>query len=152
MGPRAMTRHGRMGLAVTAATTVVVLAAAACAPMPPGGSTTTTVPGTWLAAGCLDGAGTDGSAAPDLLFNGTPNSRGNATFFATISNGTLALVGNGSCVGLPAGAITIVRATNEVNAGLLCEAASSGATATSFTGSPWTAPADAWACSDTIPL
>jgi hypothetical protein len=120
--------------------------------MPGGGGTTTTLPGPWLLPGCLDGAGTDGAAAPDLLYNGTPNARGNATFFATIGSGGLTLVGNGSCFGLPAGAITVVRADNETDAVFLCEAANSGSGATSFTGSPWSAPADAWACSDTIQL
>jgi len=110
------------------------------------------VPGPWLAAGCLDGAGTNGIAAPDLLYNGTPNQRANARFFAVLANGTLTFSGNGTCSGSPWGAITIVRAPGAAQAGALCASLNSGPTATSFTGSAWTAPADAWACSETILL
>lgn len=112
----------------------------------------TNPPGTWLAAGCLDGAGTDGAAAPDLLFNGTQNTRNNATFFATFSNGSFSLSGNGSCLGLPVGAVTIVRAADQATADTICTDLGAGAPATSFTGSAWTAPADAWSCADTATL
>ena len=150
------TTGGSMGLrrivGVGLAAAALVIGAAACSPMPTGGTTTTTVPGPWLLPGCLDGAGTDGNAAPDLFYNGTPNSRGNAVFFATISNGVFSLVGNGSCLGLPVGAVTIVRANNETDAGILCTSLNSGGGATEFTGSPWTAPGDAWACDETVNL
>ncbi len=115
-------------------------------------TTTTTLPGPWLAAGCLDGAGTDGLSAPDLLYNGTPNQRANARFFAVFANGTLTFSGNGTCAGSPWGAITIVRASSAGQAAALCSSLNSGPTATPFAGSAWTAPADAWSCSLTIQL
>jgi len=141
---------GRKHLVVIVLAAVVTVAAA-CTPTM-GGSTTTTTPGSWLVAGCLDGAGTDGATAPDLLFNGTPNQRGNAQFFASLANGTLSFSGNGTCQGTPFGALTIVRAGTAGQAASACAALEAGETATSFTGSAWTAPADAWACSETILL
>ncbi len=140
-----------LALAITAG----VFAIGACSPMPAPGTTTTTsttVPSPWPGATCLDGAGTDGAAAPDLLFNGTPNARGNATFFLTYVNGSFSFSGNGTCGGLPAGAITVVRAASKSAADALCVSLNSGTNATSFTGSPWTLPADAWSCDQTISL
>ena len=134
------TRRTAAALAVAA----LIAVATACAPEPG-------TPGTWVQAGCIDGAGTDGNAAPDLRYSGTPNQVGNAVFFARISGGTFSLSGDGTCSGLPVGAITIVRAANQAAADLTCTGLGQG-TATSFTGSPWTLPSDAWSCSATVTL
>lgn len=125
--------------------------AAACAPQPGGGTTTTTTqPGGWPGAGCLDGAGTDGAAAPDLYFSGTPGVRGNAVMSGSFSNGSFVLSGNGSCAGQQVAATTIVRAGSQSEATAACAALNAGTgAATSYTGSPWTLPSDAWACSET---
>ena len=104
-----------------------------------------------MAAGCIDGAGTDGSVAPDLLYSGVPNRRGNATFSATFSGGVFSISGNGLCSGLPVGAITIVRAASAGAADAACTALGAG-TASSFAGTPWTLPADGYSCSETITL
>ena len=128
----------------------LALPAAACAPQPGGGTTTTTTPSGWLAAGCLDGAGTDGSVAPDLYFTGTPGVRGNAIMSGAFSNGAFVLSGNGTCAGQQVAATTIVRADSQSEATAACAALSAGTdAATTYTGSPWTLPADAWACSET---
>lgn len=127
----------------------VALAAGACAA--PTTGTTTTTSGAWIAAGCIDGAGSDGSASPDLQYNGTPNQRGNATISAVILGGTFNISGNGSCAGQPIGAITIVRATDPGAANAICSSLGAG-TATSFTGSSWLLPTDAYSCSETITL
>ena len=128
------------------------LPAAACTP-PTGGGTTTTTTTTaddWPGAGCLDGAGTDGSVAPDLYFSGTPGVRGNAIMSGAFSNGSFVLSGNGSCSGVQVAATTIVRADSQSEADAACAALGAGTDpATSYTGSPWTLPADAWACSET---
>ena len=124
--------------------------AAAWAPQPGGGTTTTTTPSGWPAAGCLDGAGTDGSVAPDLYFTGTPGVRGNAIMSGAFSNGAFVLSGNGTCAGQQVAATTIVRADSQSEATAACAALSAGTdAATTYTGSPWTLPADAWACSET---
>lgn len=128
----------------------IALAGGACTAATPGATPTTS--GQWLAAGCLDGAGTDGNAAPDLLYSGIANRRGNATFSTTVSNGVFTISGDGTCSGLAVGAFTIVRATSAAAAGTTCDSLGAGATATSMTGSPWTVPADAYACSETITL
>jgi hypothetical protein len=113
------------------------------------GSAPPTTSGTWVPAGCLDGAGTDGSAAPDLLYTGVPNAVGNAIFFATISGGVFSLSGDGSCSGLPVGAVTVVRATDQAAADTLCTNLGQG-TATPFAGSAWTLPADGYSCTETV--
>lgn len=126
----------------------------ACSPMPGTGTTTTTTTTTsasWIPAGCLSGGNT-AQSQPDLFFNGTPNQRGNAVFFLTYANGSLGLSGDGTCTGLPVGSITIVRAASQSAADALCASLNSGAPATSFTGSPWSLPADGWSCSDIIQL
>ena len=128
----------------------VAIAGGACTATTPGATTTTS--GQWLAAGCLDGAGTDGAVAPDLLYSGIANRRGNATFSATVANGVFSISGDGTCSGLAVGAFTIVRAASATAAGTTCDSLGAGATATSMTGSAWTVPADAYACSETITL
>jgi hypothetical protein len=124
---------------------------AACAPQPGGGTTTTTTqPDEWPGATCLDGAGTDGAVAPDLYFTGTPGVRGNAIMSGSFSNGAFVLSGNGSCAGLQVAATTIVRADSQAEATEACTALNAGTeAATTYAGSPWTLPADAWACSET---
>jgi hypothetical protein len=127
----------------------LALPLAACAPEP-GGTPTTTQPDGWPGAGCLDGAGTDGSAAPDLYFTGTPGVRGNAIMSGSFSNGAFVLSGDGSCGGQQVAATTIVRAASQSEATAACAALNAGtAAAATYTGSPWTLPADAWACSET---
>jgi hypothetical protein len=139
-------------LVVLATISAVLLPLAACAPMGPG-TPTTTVPGDqWLGAGCLDGEGTDGATAPDLNFSGTPNVRGNAVLSATISGGGVQFSGNGTCSGQPVAATTIVRAPDQASAAAVCDSLAAGNGATSYTGSPWTVPSDAWACPETYLL
>ena len=123
----------------------IALTAGACATTP------TTVPGAWPAAGCIDGAGTNGSTAPDLKFNGVPNQRGNATISAVILGGSFSISGDGTCSGQPVGAITIVRAADLTAANAECATLNAG-TATAFAGSAWTLPADGYSCSETITL
>jgi hypothetical protein len=113
-------------------------------------TTTSTVPA-WVAAGCLDGAGTDGAVAPDLKFNGLPNQAGNATFSALIAGSSFSISGNGTCSGQAVGAITIVRAADQSTADGICSSLGQG-TATAFAGTAWTLPADAYSCSNTIAL
>ena len=139
----------RNRLIAAAVALVVVLGAAACAA--PTTPTVPTVPGGWLAAGCIDGAGTDGNAAPDLAYNGTANQVGNAKISAFLIGSTFAISGNGTCSGTPVGAITIVQAASQSAADSICSTLGQG-TATAFAGSPWTLPADAWSCSNTITL
>lgn len=115
---------------------------AACAPP------TTPNPSGWPGASCLDGAGTDGSVAPDLKFSGTPNVRGNAVLSAHLTGGNVVLSGDGTCSGAPFAATTIVRAADEAAADSICASLGAG-DATAYAGSPWTLPADAWACSET---
>jgi hypothetical protein len=141
-----VSRHRLVAAAIAA---VTVLGAAACAA--PTTPTVPTVPGGWLAAGCIDGAGTDGNAAPDLAYNGTANQAGNATISAFLVGSMFSISGNGTCSGTPVGAITIVQAANQAAADGVCSALGQG-TATPFAGSPWTLPADAWSCSATTPL
>jgi hypothetical protein len=142
-----MTRRRSYLLALFA----LALPLAACVPPSgPGTPTTTTVaPGEWPGATCLDGAGTDGSEAPDLAFSGTPNVRGNAVISIVFSGGTFVPSGNGTCSGTPFAATTIVRADDEASAAAICDSLGAGDGATSYTGSPWTLPADAWACDET---
>jgi hypothetical protein len=134
----------------------IALAAAACTPPTTTPTTTTstttssTVPA-WVAAGCLDGAGTDGAVAPDLKFSGVPNQAGNATFSAIIAGSSFSISGNGTCTGQAVGAITIVQAVDQATADGTCSSLGQG-TASSFTGSAWTLPADAYSCSNTIAL
>jgi hypothetical protein len=134
----------------------IALAAGACsAPAGAGGTTTTTTTtsATWVAPGCLDGAGTDGSLAPDLLYSGIPNHRGNATLSAVLGGGGVTISGNGSCSGQPVAAITIVRAADASAATTVCASIGAGTDpATSFAGTAWTLPADAFSCSETITL
>ena len=141
-----VSRHRVVAVAIAAAT---VLGAAACAA--PTTPSVPTVPGGWLAAACIDGAGTDGNQAPDLHYNGTANQAGNATISAFLVGPLFTISGNGTCSGTPVGAITIVQAADKAAADSVCSALGQG-TATSFTGSPWTLPADAWSCSNTITL
>jgi hypothetical protein len=128
----------------------VALATGACAAPTTGTGSTTTAP-TWVPAGCIDGAGTDGTLAPDLLYSGLPNRRGNATISTNYTGGVFIVSGDGSCSGLPVAAITIVRAADKSAADTQCTALGAG-TATSFAGTPWTLPADGWSCSETITL
>ena len=135
----------------------LALPLAACVPPANPGTTTTTTtttqPGGWPGASCLDGAGTDGTAAPDLAYSGTPNVRGNAVLSGTFSGGAVTFSGNGTCSGLAIAATTIVRAADAAAATAQCSALGAGTDpATSYTGSPWTLPADAWACSETYVL
>ena len=128
--------------------------AAACTPPPTGGGSTTTTPTTnpsgWPGASCLDGAGSDGAEAPDLDYSGTPNVRGNAVLTGAFSGGVFVFSGDGSCSGVPVAAPTIVQADTESEATDLCTGLGAGSeSAVSYTGSPWTLPADAWACSET---
>ncbi len=110
-------------------------------------TTTTTTPGTWLAAGCIDGTGSDGAAAPDLKFNGTPNQLNNATFSALLGGeNVFTISGNGTCSGQVVGAITIVRAPDLTSASAVCDGLGAGS-AISFAGTAWTLPADAYSCS-----
>ena len=127
----------------------MALAAGACTA--PATGTTTTTAASWVPAGCIDGAGTDGAVAPDLLYSGIPNHLGNATFSAVIGGGSFSISGDGSCSGQPVGAITIVRATDVGAASAICTGLGAG-TATAFAGSAWTLPADAYSCSSTITL
>ncbi|UDY35917.1 hypothetical protein [Dermatobacter hominis] len=139
----------RNRLIAAAVASVVVLGAAACAA--PTTPTVPTVPGGWLAAGCIDGAGTDGNAAPDLNYSGTANQAGNATISAFLVGSLFSISGNGTCSGTPVGAITIVRGADQAAADTICSSLGQG-TATAFAGSPWALPADAWSCSNTIVL
>lgn len=130
----------------------LVLPVAACAapagPVP----TTTTPPVEWPAAGCLDGAGADGTAAPDLRFSGVPDVRGNAVLSITIVGGAFQFSGDGTCSGQPVAATTIVRADDQVEADAVCDSLGAGAPATAYAGTPWTMPSDAWACAETYLL
>lgn len=128
----------------------LALPLAACTPpAAPGTTTTTTAAPGWPGAGCLDGAGSDGAAAPDLKFSGTPNVRGNAVMSVILSGGNVVFSGDGTCSGTPAAATTIVRADDAATAAATCDSLGAGDEATSYAGSPWTMPADAWACSET---
>lgn len=151
--------------AVLIAAVGIAVAAGACTAPAGGGTTTTTASTTttssttttaapvWLAAGCIDGAGTDGSLAPDLHYNGVANQRGNATLSVVLTMAGVVVSGDGSCAGQPVAAITIVRAADQAAADAECAALNAGTLpATSFTDSAWTAPADAWSCSETITL
>ena len=144
-----MTRRRHIFIALLA---LALPLAAACAPQPGGGTTTTTTtqPDSWPGAGCLAGAGTDGSSAPDLYFTGTPGQRGNAIMSGSFSNGAFVLSGNGTCAGQQVAATTIVRADSQSEATAACAALGAGTdAATTYAGSPWTLPSDAWACSET---
>jgi hypothetical protein len=127
------------------------LAAGACTAPATGTTTTTTTPNGWVAAGCIDGAGSDGNAAPDLKYNGTPNQLNNATISVTIVDGLPEVSGNGTCSGQPFAALTIVRAADATAADAVCSGLGAG-TATSYSGTAWTLPADAYACSLTTTL
>lgn len=143
-----MSRTRRLSVLLVALGAMTVAAGACTAPAT---GTTTTTAGSWVPAGCINGAGSDGAAAPDLLYSGIPNHLGNATISAVIGGGTFTISGDGTCSGQPVGAITIVRATDVGAASAICTGLGAG-TATSFTGTAWTLPADAYSCSSTITL
>jgi hypothetical protein len=133
----------------------IALAAGACSAPATGGTTTTTTTtsASWVAAGCLDGAGADGSLAPDLLYSGIPNHRGNATISAVLGGGGVSISGDGSCAGQPVASITIVRATDAGAATTVCASIGAGTDpATAFAGTAWSLPSDAFFCSETITL
>jgi hypothetical protein len=134
----------RTSVIAVATVAVGMFIAAACAPMaPPGGGAA------WPGPGCLDGDGNDGATAPDLRFSGTPNVRGNAVVSVSFVGGEFVPSADGTCSGLPVAATTIVRAPDAATAAATCAALGAGTVATSYTGSPWTLPADAWACTET---